>query len=145
MMCPNCGTPKNNKFSIWNKWKIYYFLSVPILKHIRVFKGNHPNPSPIQILKASNCYCITASMPLLPNMLPLNSNPCLSFSIVMIGVKLVQFYSCPVIQNMLGQSEALYPSPNQIARKINSGAATAEAILKKLYVCCAPTHYFWGG
>ena len=19
------GTPKNNKFSIWNKWKIYYF------------------------------------------------------------------------------------------------------------------------
>ena len=22
----NCGTPKNNEFSIWNKWKIYYFL-----------------------------------------------------------------------------------------------------------------------
>ena len=21
----NFGTPKNNKFSIWNKWKIYYF------------------------------------------------------------------------------------------------------------------------
>ena len=33
----NFGTPKNNKFSIWNKWKIYYFLGVPILKHIRVF------------------------------------------------------------------------------------------------------------
>ena len=24
-MCPKFGTPKNNKFSIWNKWKIYYF------------------------------------------------------------------------------------------------------------------------
>ena len=47
----------------------------------------------------------------------------------MIGVKLVQFYSCPVIQNMLGQSEALYPSPNQIARKINSGAATADGVV----------------
>ena len=22
----NCGTPKNNEVSIWNKWKIYYFL-----------------------------------------------------------------------------------------------------------------------
>ena len=22
----NCGTPKYNEFSIWNKWKIYYFL-----------------------------------------------------------------------------------------------------------------------
>ena len=32
----NFGTPKNNEFSIWNKWKIYYFLGVPILKHIRV-------------------------------------------------------------------------------------------------------------
>ena len=21
----NFGTPKNNEFSIWNKWKIYYF------------------------------------------------------------------------------------------------------------------------
>ena len=21
----NSGTPKNNEFSIWNKWKIYYF------------------------------------------------------------------------------------------------------------------------
>ena len=21
----NVGTPKNNEFSIWNKWKIYYF------------------------------------------------------------------------------------------------------------------------
>ena len=21
----NLGTPKNNEFSIWNKWKIYYF------------------------------------------------------------------------------------------------------------------------
>ena len=31
----NFGTPKNNEFSIWNKWKIYY-LGVPILKHIRV-------------------------------------------------------------------------------------------------------------
>ena len=32
----NFGTSKNNKFSIWNKWKIYYFTGVPILKHIRV-------------------------------------------------------------------------------------------------------------
>ena len=31
----NFGTPKNNEFSIWNIWKIYYF-GVPILKHIRV-------------------------------------------------------------------------------------------------------------
>ena len=22
----NFGTPKNNEFSIWNKWKIYYYL-----------------------------------------------------------------------------------------------------------------------
>ena len=21
----NFGTPKNNEFSIWNKWKVYYF------------------------------------------------------------------------------------------------------------------------
>ena len=21
----NFGTPKNNEFSVWNKWKIYYF------------------------------------------------------------------------------------------------------------------------
>ena len=32
----NGGTPKNNEFSIWNKWKIYFFFGVPILKHIRV-------------------------------------------------------------------------------------------------------------
>ena len=32
----NFETPKNNEFSIWNKWKIYHFLGVPILKHIRV-------------------------------------------------------------------------------------------------------------
>ena len=23
--CLNFGTPENNVFSIWNKWKIYYF------------------------------------------------------------------------------------------------------------------------
>ena len=32
----NLGTPKNIEFSIWNKWKIYYFWVSPILKHIRV-------------------------------------------------------------------------------------------------------------
>ena len=32
----NFGTPKNNEFSIWNKWKIYFFLGVPILRHFRV-------------------------------------------------------------------------------------------------------------
>ena len=25
ILCPNFGTPENNEFSIWNKWKIYYF------------------------------------------------------------------------------------------------------------------------
>ena len=25
VLCLNFGTPENNKFSIWNKWKIYYF------------------------------------------------------------------------------------------------------------------------
>ena len=25
VLCLNFGTPKNNEFSIWNKWKIYYF------------------------------------------------------------------------------------------------------------------------
>ena len=25
VMCLRIGTPQNNKFSIWNKWKIYYF------------------------------------------------------------------------------------------------------------------------
>ena len=24
-LCLNFGTPENNEFSIWNKWKIYYF------------------------------------------------------------------------------------------------------------------------
>ena len=32
----NFGTPKNNEFSIWNKWKNLLFLGVPVLKHIRV-------------------------------------------------------------------------------------------------------------
>ena len=36
VLCLNLGTPENNEFSIWNKWKIYYFVGVPILKHIRV-------------------------------------------------------------------------------------------------------------
>ena len=36
VLCLNFGTPENNEFSIWNKWNIYYFLGVPILKHIRV-------------------------------------------------------------------------------------------------------------
>ena len=43
VLCLNFGTPENNEFSIWDKWKIYY-LGVPILKHIRVVvhyqKGN---------------------------------------------------------------------------------------------------------
>ena len=25
LYCLNFGTPENNEFSIWNKWKIYYF------------------------------------------------------------------------------------------------------------------------
>ena len=25
LMCLSIGTPKNNKFSIWSKWKIHYF------------------------------------------------------------------------------------------------------------------------
>ena len=25
VLCINFGTPENNEFSIWNKWKIYYF------------------------------------------------------------------------------------------------------------------------
>ena len=25
VLCLNFGTPENNEFSIWNKWKIYYF------------------------------------------------------------------------------------------------------------------------
>ena len=29
LMCLSIGTPKNNKFSICSKWKIYYFLGVP--------------------------------------------------------------------------------------------------------------------
>ena len=36
VLCLNSGTPENNEFSICDKWKIYYFLGVPILKHIRV-------------------------------------------------------------------------------------------------------------
>ena len=24
VLCLNFGTPENNEFSIWNKWKIYY-------------------------------------------------------------------------------------------------------------------------
>ena len=32
----NFGTPKNNEFSIWNKWKLI-ILGVPILKHITVY------------------------------------------------------------------------------------------------------------
>ena len=35
-LCLNFGTPENNEFSIWEKWKIC-FLGVPILKHIRAF------------------------------------------------------------------------------------------------------------
>ena len=36
VLCLNFGTPENNEFSFWDKWKIYYFLGVPILKHFRV-------------------------------------------------------------------------------------------------------------
>ena len=25
VLCLNFGTPENNEFSIWDKWKIYYF------------------------------------------------------------------------------------------------------------------------
>ena len=25
VLCLDFGTPENNEFSIWNKWKIYYF------------------------------------------------------------------------------------------------------------------------
>ena len=25
VLCLTFGTPENNEFSIWNKWKIYYF------------------------------------------------------------------------------------------------------------------------
>ena len=25
VLCLKFGTPENNEFSIWNKWKIYYF------------------------------------------------------------------------------------------------------------------------
>ena len=25
VLCLNLGTPENNEFSIWDKWKIYYF------------------------------------------------------------------------------------------------------------------------
>ena len=32
-MCPDFGTPKNNKFSLWNNGK-FIILGVPILKHI---------------------------------------------------------------------------------------------------------------
>ena len=35
-MCRNIGTPKENQFSIWNKWKING-LGVPIFKQSRVF------------------------------------------------------------------------------------------------------------
>ena len=35
VLCLNFGTPENNEFSIWDKWKIY-ILGVPILKHFRV-------------------------------------------------------------------------------------------------------------
>ena len=36
--CLNFGTPENNEFSIWDKWKIH-FLGVPMLKQIRAVKG----------------------------------------------------------------------------------------------------------
>ena len=36
-MCPNFGTLKSNKFSIWNKWKIYYFKVSQYLRTLRYF------------------------------------------------------------------------------------------------------------
>ena len=33
VMCLSIGAPKNNKFSIWNKWKIYYFRCPKIWAH----------------------------------------------------------------------------------------------------------------
>ena len=31
LICLNFGTPKNNKFSIWDKWKIHYLTEVIII------------------------------------------------------------------------------------------------------------------
>ena len=36
VLCLNFGTPENNEFSIWDKWKNLLSLGVPIFKHIRV-------------------------------------------------------------------------------------------------------------
>ena len=36
VLCLNFGTPEHNEFSIWDKWKIYYFQVSQILKRIRV-------------------------------------------------------------------------------------------------------------
>ena len=38
----NFGTPKNNEFSIWNKWKIYYFLVSQYLSTLGYLQGNPP-------------------------------------------------------------------------------------------------------
>ena len=37
----NFGTPENNEFSIWDKWKNLLSLGVPILKHIRVILAHY--------------------------------------------------------------------------------------------------------
>ena len=37
-MCPNLRTPKNNKFSIWNKWKIYCILVSQYLSTLQVYE-----------------------------------------------------------------------------------------------------------
>ena len=36
-MCLNFGTQKNIKFSVWNKWKIYYFRWPNIYAHYGVY------------------------------------------------------------------------------------------------------------
>ena len=36
VLCLNFGTPENNEFSIWNKWKIYYFLVSQYLSTLSV-------------------------------------------------------------------------------------------------------------
>ena len=36
-MCLNFGTPKNNKFSIWEQMENLLFLGVPKFEHITVY------------------------------------------------------------------------------------------------------------
>ena len=38
VLCLNFGTPENNEFSIWNKWKIYYFYVSQYLGTVGYFR-----------------------------------------------------------------------------------------------------------